>query len=135
MTPSDLRAFFPPTAYFYAADTSYGKPTTAWLIGPFWSWFLMDRTNKGLLGWTRRNDCDGFARAYAQGCQDCHAVSSGADEEGLAVGQFYYHRETGGAHAIVAAITEAGLTFIEPQTGGVIKLTPKEISTCWLVLF
>ena len=135
MTPSVLRSLFPPTAYFYAADESYAKPTLAWLLDEFWMWFWRDRTDKGLLKWTRRNDCDGFARSYAQSAQDCHAITAGNTDDGLAVGQFFYHQDIGGAHAIVAAVTEVGVVFIEPQTGKRLKLTDKEISTCFLVLF
>lgn len=135
MTPQDIRSLLPSTAYFYAADVSYSRPTLAWLTDVFWNWFWSDRTNKGLLKWDRRNDCDNFARAYAQSCEDCHAITAGNTDEGLAVGQFYYHQDIGGVHAIVAAITEKGLTFIEPQTGAVLKLTDKEISTCFLALF
>lgn len=134
MTRQDLRSLFPSTAYFYAADDSYAKPTAAWLKSVFWPWFYMDRTNRGLGKWERRNDCDNWSRAYAQAAADCHAASDGK-EEGLAVGQFYYHRDTGGAHAIVAAVTENGLTFIEPQNGRAVALSQKEISTCWLILF
>jgi len=135
MNQADLRSLFPSTAYFYAADDSYAKPALAWLLGPFWAWFWNDRTNKGLLAWDRRNDCDNFARSYTQGCEDCHAITAGNTDEGLAVGQFYYHRDIGGAHAIVAAVTDAGLVFIEPQTGLRLALSPKEISTAFLVLF
>ena len=135
MTPTALRSLFPSTAYFNAADVSYAKPTEHWLKDVFWPWFWMDRTNKGLLKWDRRNDCDSFARSYVQSAQDCHALTQGNEDEGLAVGQFYYHRDIGGAHAIVAAVTESGLTFIEPQNGRLLALTPKEISTCYLCLF
>lgn len=135
MTSKDIRILLPVTAYFYAADENYAKPALAWLTDVFWNWFWADRTNKGLLKWDRRNDCDNFARAYAQSCEDCHAITAGNTDEGLAVGQFYYHQDIGGVHAIVAAVTENGLTFIEPQTGAVLKLTDKEISTAFLCLF
>lgn len=117
------------------ADVSYAKPTLKWLQGPFWDWFQKTRWDLGLSKWTRKNDCDNFARAYAQAAQDCHSLTS-EDSDALAVGEFWYHREKGGAHAIVVAVTDQpGLTFIEPQNGQILKLTEQEFQSCFFVRF
>lgn len=131
MTPQELRSFLPFSAPFYAADSSYAKPTLEWLLGDFWSWYWECRIRLGLLNWNRRNDCDNFARAYSQYAADCHALTSGNDDEGLAVMEFWYKRDQGGKHAIVAAVTDKGIVFIEPQNGKQITLTQQEIDSCY----
>lgn len=135
MTSAELKSLLPASAPFFAADVSYAKPTFGWLLGTFWTYFWNDRTNKGLLNWTRKNDCDNFARAYAQAAADCHALSNGSDLEGLAVGEFWYLRDIGGEHAVVAAFTDQGLVFLEPQTGQRLYLSDKEIFSCLLAYF
>jgi len=41
----------------------------------------------------------------------------------------------GEAHAIVVALTDVGLVYIEPQTGEVLTLTPQEKASCFRVSF
>ena len=134
MTIFELRIALPlsPPAIF--ADSTYACPKLQWLTGPFWTWFQKTRSDLGLNNWTRNNDCDNWARAYAQSASDCHALTSDVTE-GLAVGEFYYVQATGGGHAIVCAFTDMGRVFIEPQTGKQLQLTPKEIETCSFVRF
>lgn len=133
MTRAELSSFLIVTAPF--ADDTYARPTLAWLQGPFWQSFRADRWAK-VGRYTRKNDCDNWARAYAQHAQDCHAASAGNDDEALAVGEFFYTRADGlGNHAICVAITERGLTFIEPQNGAVLELTPAEIASCSFARF
>lgn len=126
MTATELRAEFPAWVQVIFADTEYAKPTLRWLTDKFWPWFQRQRFNLGLNRWTRKNDCDNFARAYAQAAADCHALTGGNELEGLAVGEFFYIRKDGVAHAINVAFTDSGKVFIEPQTGEVIFLTPIE---------
>jgi hypothetical protein len=118
------------------SDATYAKPTTAWLRDHFWPWFQKMRWNLGLNHWTRKNDCDSFSRAYAQAAQDCHALTVGETEEGLAVGQFYYIGTTHvqGPHAICVAFTDDGKIYIEPQTGQRLALTPTEELSCFACL-
>lgn len=134
----ELRAVLPLQAMTILADASYALPTRAWLRLVFWPWFKEQREGLGLANWTRTNDCDNFARAYAQAAADCHALTRNPSDapEGLAVGEWYYIQEkTHGAHAIVAAYTETGLCHIEPQTGEFIILTPAEVQSCFFVRF
>lgn len=136
MTAAELRTQFPPWVPVIVSDATYGKPTVAWLREKFWPWFQKQRFDLGLNKWERRNDCDNFARAYAQSAADCHALTKGADDaEGLAVGEFYYvgTSHVKGPHAIVVAFTDDGKVFIEPQTGQRIALTPSEEMSCFSV--
>ncbi len=129
MTSAEVQALCPFFARF--SDASYARPTLAWLQGPFWDSFQADRFAK-VGRYTRKNDCDNWARAYAQHAQDCHASSAGNDDEALAVGEFFYTRADGrGGHAIVIAIVDGNkLVTIEPQDGSVLTLTQNEILSC-----
>lgn len=136
MTSFQLRQLLPLSAPVLFSDATYAKPTIRWLKGEFWDWFQKSRWDLGLSRWTRKNDCDNFARAYAQAAQDCHSLSVGNNSDALAVGEFWYHQAKGGAHAIIIAVTDRpGLTFIEPQTGGELTLTEQEFQSCFFVRF
>lgn len=135
MTAAEIRLAMPLLAPVYLCDSTYGVPTFRWLSGPFWDWFWEYRTSLGLRVWNRRNDCDNFARAYCQAASDAHALTNGNNDEGLAVGEFWYRRENGGAHAIVCAFTDLGRVFIEPQTGKQLTLSEPEIKSCFFARF
>lgn len=134
MTAAEIRAQFPSWAPCIVSDETYAKPTVNWLRLHFWPWFQRQRFNLGLAKWERRNDCDNFARAYAQAAADCHALTGGNRDEGLAVGEFFYVSARG-PHAIICAITELGKTYVEPQTGEPIALTPQEEQSCFFVRY
>lgn len=136
ISAEQLRAAFPFQALVILADTEYAEPELAWLQSEFWDWFKARRWKLGLDRWTRRNDCDNFARSYAQDCADCWAVTPGPpDCEGCAVGEFFYVSRNG-PHAIVIACTaDRGRVYIEPQTGGTLTLTPQEEQSCFFVRF
>jgi hypothetical protein len=126
----------PATAIGQFWDMTYAEPTLDWLRGPFWDWFLRRRWEIGLKDYSRRNDCDNFARAYAQAAQDCWAataITAGRDAEAVAVGVFAYHSETlNGPHAIaVASVSTSDPVFIEPQTGAKYDLSTAEFNSCF----
>jgi hypothetical protein len=132
MTGREIQSYF--VCRVWLPDASYTRPTLRWLQGAFWDAFREDRFNK-VGRYSRKNDCDNFARAYAQLAQDCHAMSTGRDAEGLAVGEVFYITRKGEGHAIVCAFTDQGRKFIEPQTGRVIDLTENELLSCTFVRF
>jgi hypothetical protein len=137
MTGAEIRAEFPTWTPLILADASYGKPTVRWLREQFWPWYQRKRFDLGLTKWDRRNDCDNHARSYAQYASDCHALTGGNNDEGLAVGEFFYigTSHVNGPHAIVAAFTDEGKVYLEPQTGQRIALTPTEEMSCFHVRF
>jgi hypothetical protein len=137
VTAEEIRSQFPSWVTVIMADATYGKPTVAWVREHFWPWFQRQRFNLGLLKWERTNDCDNFARAFAQYASDCHALTPGLQGEGLAVGEFYYIGTTHvqGPHAIAVAITDEGKVYFEPQTGQRIALSPTEELSCFFVRF
>lgn len=133
ITSRELRNHLPIFATVMFADDLYYKPTLAWLQGPFWKWFSSWRAEMNLNNWTRSNDCDNFARAYCQAAEDCHSLTT--KDGALAVGEFWYHRHTDGAHAIVCALTDQGFIYIEPQNNHRLMLLPKEIESCFFARF
>lgn len=132
MTPAEIQSYFLTRVYF--ADASYARPTLRWLTGAFWDTFREDRFGK-VGAYERKNDCDNWARAYAQLAQDCHSISTGSDAEALAVGEMFYTKRTGEGHAIICAFTDEGRKFIEPQNGRVIELTESELISCSFARF
>ena len=137
MTALEIQSKFPEPylARWVLADATYALPTMRWLQGPFWDSFQADRWAKGLKTWARKNDCDSFARAYAQHAQDAHAITTGSNDEGLAVGEIFYTRHDRQNHAIVCAFTEKGRVFIEPQNGQELAMTPAELGSIFFVRF
>lgn len=134
MTAAEITAFLPvwPPPWYY--DTGYAVPTLHWVFGTFLPAWKAERAAKGLTTYTRRNDCDSFARSLAVAAQDAWSESDQvpSDDEGLAFGVFCYHRADGrGAHAINVLICDEGLVFIEPQLCERIALAPAEIATCF----
>ena len=140
LTSEQLSKQMPAFAYGQFWDNTYAEPTLAWLRGPFWNWFLTQRWKLGLKDYTRRNDCDNFARAWAQGVQDCWGADQLAQgkspAEGIAAGVFVYHSDKlGGNHAIGVASIGGKLVFTEPQNNAGYDLTEKEIASCFFYEF
>lgn len=83
----------------------------------------------GIVNWDTRFDCNWFASLYIS-TANAHFASAAWHSEtpaqSLALGEFWYHRDQGGWHAIVTAVTDQGVVFIEPQTGRLVKLTAGE---------
>lgn len=127
-----------PRAYSLLVDADYACPTTSW-FSVFYDWWKKTRFDVGLTKWERINDCDNFARSFAQAAQDCYALTAlppgETRPEALAVGEFMYTQQNGGGHAIVIAFTEVGFVFIEPQTGQFLTLTEQEKDSCFYVRF
>lgn len=136
LTTAEIAVFFPLWCPPFFYDTTYARPTNNWLFNQFYPWFKATRWAGNLDKWTRKNDCDNFARSFCAFAQDAHVpTTNGADA--VAVGEFCYVGSTHvqGPHAIVCAFTEDNLVFIEPQTGQRLALTPTEIQSCFRVTF
>lgn len=91
---------------------------------------------QGLAGqWDSRFDCNRFASLYIGLAHAKYAVKAWHQPTGpqaLALAEVWY-RSARGPHAIVAALTERGLIFIEPQNGREISLTPQEQAHIYFV--
>lgn len=140
LTAAQIRSYYPQGAVF-VSDGTFATPTSVWLERVFYPWFWEFRTQLGLRAYSRKNDCDNFARSASSAAQDCHALtndgaSPGEKAEGLAIGEFWYRKTDGEMHAINTGIFDAGVRrFWEPQTGQFLELTPEEIASCTFVYF
>ena len=92
-------------------------------------------SSQGLVKWDARFDCNHFSTLYISTAQINYAVAawhSSTPANSLALAEVWYIPTGRSPHAIVAAQTEQGLLFIEPQTGKVITLSPSERSSIFL---
>jgi len=134
LTATELRERVPGAV---CADQDYAVPTSAWLLKEFYPWFWQMRTAMGLRVYSRKNDCDNYARAAAQAAEDCHSLTAGGPvAEGLSVGEFFYRKDSGEGHAICVAIVDDGRRmFFEPQSGAELQLSNQEIASCYFARF
>jgi hypothetical protein len=122
--------------FAYCGDSAFGEVSSAALPG-LYSDFRAEIFRKGVAKWDARFDCNHFASyfvALAQTRFYLESFHARTSAKSLGVGVFWYH-STRGPHAIVAALTERGLLFIEPQTGAEVALTDTERASAFLVAF
>lgn len=82
--------------------------------------FRAELSQRGLVKWDARYDCNRFAAHYISKAQTRYAVAawqSNTRAQALALAEVWYRLPDGGGHAIVQACTPEGDIFIEPQTG------------------
>ncbi len=120
------------------ADETYSLPDKTWLFGDFAAALKNFQFKFGVMGYRpSNNDCDNFAKIAVCFADILHSYSK--IDTGIAIGEFWYVQDSGGAHAILVAIVmEDGklkLKFMEPQTGEELKLSDKEIESCTLIKF
>lgn len=124
-------------AFPQTPDTSYAAVNSAWLRDFYTRW-RADLHRKGVVKWDPKFDCNRFAASFAASAQieyftaTFHARNAA---EALAVGEIWYDREAGGAHAIVIAHTERGPIFIEPQSGLELRLSSAEVASIYFKRF
>lgn len=126
---------------FYQGDDPYAVVESRWLQEFYTKW-NDELWKKDLVKWDPRFDCNRYASHYVASAQlEFYRKRWGTNEtaQALAIGEIWYRPERqtdgGSAHAIVAAITEKGLIFIEPQTGKEVYLSEKEIGSIYLKKF
>lgn len=122
----------------FVGDSLYAEVNSRWLTA-FYADFRREIFRQGVVRWDNRFDCSHFAdyyRALAQTRFYRAYYQSWTPAQTLAIGTFWYNPLAGGpAHAIVMAVTERGLIFIEPQTGHEVHPQPLELSTARLKMF
>ncbi len=117
-------------------DETFAQVNSAWLR-PFYDEFRAEIFDHGVVKWDARFDCNHFAGYYTALAQTKFYLAnfhSGTKAQSLAVGVYWYRPAASPtkAHAIVAALTERGLVFIEPQSGAELALTPAERASAFL---
>lgn len=127
----------PSTASVGIADETYALAAEDWLVGAFsdaYGKFIFQLHENS---WkAEENDCDDFARGCAFFAQLLHHNTvKKLQNDGIAVGEFWYVKDEGDGHAINFAIVRVSpdklkLMFYEPQTQKQIVLSTKEIHNC-----
>jgi len=118
----------------FEADGTFACPTlasTMQIFADYWA----DRKARGL-GYTRRHDCDDFARGAAQYFADAHALTPvdyavpETDADTVACFELWYVRRDGTGHAINLVRTcDKGVVFMEPQTASQLALSIDELNS------
>jgi hypothetical protein len=133
LSPIDVRMELPGA---YCGDAAYAQVDSSSLRA-YYDDFRQALFDQGVTKWDERYDCNHFAGYYVDRAQAKFYLAnfqSSTRAQTLALGVFWYQSARGG-HAIVAAFTERGLIFIEPQTGSEVQLTPGERASAWLKVF
>lgn len=119
----------------FKGDAAYATVQSA-ALPSFYDNFRDVLSRQGLVKWDGRFDCNHFAALYISLAQSSYTVAAWQSEtkaQTLALAEIWYRPGAGAAgHAVVAAATERGLLFIEPQTGREIQLTAAERGTIYL---
>ncbi len=123
----------------WTGDESYAKVKSAALF-ELHERFTETTFKLGLPArWDRKFDCNRFAGLWIGVAQVRYAAEqwhSKTAPQALALAEVWYYPDyapAGVGHAIVAAVTEVGLLFFEPQTGSIITLSAAERSKIYFV--
>ena len=79
-------------------------------------------SERGLVKWDARFDCNHFASLYIAVAQTDYAVAawhSDTPAQSLALSEVWV-KSPQGTHALVCAMTESGPVYVEPQTGATV---------------
>lgn len=145
LTAQQVIAFLPiqDSEVVRASDSQYMIPTLAW-VNQFLDWWKNTYLPKSGLKWAKGFDCDNLAARMIDRMYESHRLSYSkeckkagilvGDPIGLAVMSFWYERDKGGSHAIVAVIADNTLIYIEPANGQIVALSKDERESCFAVL-
>ncbi len=118
----------------HLGDEAYAEVNSAWPAG-WYETFRHELFALGVMRLDERFDCNRFADAYTSLAQVAFyraSFSRSTRANALALGPVWYQRERGGAHAVVQALTERGLIYIDPQSGREVQLTASERRSAFL---
>lgn len=123
----------------FTGDNSYEHVTKAQLASVYED-FKKELFRKGIVhGDPRTFDCNRFAGYYVSLFQIWYANAtwrSRGTAQAPAVGQYWYHQDSSKQnHAVVVALTDEGLVWLEPQTGQFLELTPAEKNSRFVQIF
>lgn len=115
-------------------DSSYAVISDNWLTWALDSW-KTELFNAGVNDWEERFDCNRFALDFIVWCNRRYYVDnfhSRVKAQAPAIFLFCYLtrpelKEKSPAHALIAAITEKGVVYVDTQSKQRVKLTPEQI--------
>ena len=154
MTPGDLQSALRASNIFATGfgGANYACPTVAWLTGPCYNGFRQQLFSAGITAWMTGFNCRMFTLAclvYADAC-DALTVNAAPGTDTLAIGSFWFvpgpERFTGlnpplagtysgEGHAVIVALTDDGIKFMDPQSGTIWDMTQGELNSARLVFF
>lgn len=117
-------------------DDSYAVVSRA-ALPAMYEMFRADLFAKGVTRWDERFDCNHFASYYVSLAQVRYFLGgfhTFAAPQSLALGVYWY-KDGAFAHALVVALTDDGIVYIEPQTGKEVVLTAKQQAGAFLKFF
>lgn len=119
----------------FKGDTAYAVVQST-ALPALYDNFRAVLSRQGLVKWDARYDCNHFASLYISLAQSSYTVATWHSEtkaQTLALAEVWYRPGNGvGGHAIVAAMTERGLVYVEPQNGRELTLSPAERASIFL---
>lgn len=137
LTAAGLRAQLPNAIL---GTDRYAEVNSHWLIW-YYDEFRTDLASGGygIVQWEQKFNCTAFVSRYASSAQLRYFVRTfyrWHSPDGIAIGEFWY-RPAGSnvGHALVAAFTEKGLLYLDPQNGHFVTLTSDERLTAYLRKF
>lgn len=113
-------------------DAKYVMPTVGWIEREFSHGLFGFQHALGIATFENEaGDCDDFSQAAAFYAKWLNRVSPNRNTEaGLAVGELYYIKDSGGGHAINFIVTLIGdriqIVFYEPQLRRIVSLSEAE---------
>ena len=109
----------------FFVDETYACVSKSWLFKAFGpNWISVIRQYLGVKYTSQAYDCDNFARGAASWADILHVITPEHPKSGLAIGEFVYATDDGGAHAInIVICNDLEVVFFEPQTGTEAKIS------------
>lgn len=123
--------------YATLGDDVYAEVRADALPGMYES-FRSDLFKKGVVKWDERFDCNHFAAYYVALAQIRFfeaSFHSSTPAKTLALAPYWVRSSPNTAHALVVALTDRGIVYIEPQTGKEVALTAYQKANPMLALF
>jgi hypothetical protein len=124
-----------PTAQF--GDSLYAEVNSEWLKD-FYRKYRSELSRLGVVKWSNRYDCRRFAGLFTELAQSqffSQAFHSDTAAHTLALGPVWYRPENSQVgHAIIAAMTERGIIYLDPQNGQEVNLTKRERASIFLAV-
>lgn len=123
----------------YFADSDWRLPDKSWIEQEFSKTVKSIFDAYGLCYRLESWDCDDFTRFTAALAQLLNNRTPDNRGKGLAIGEFWYQKDSGTRHALNICIVETEdkpvVLFYEPQTQRFVVLTEQERSLCDYVRF
>lgn len=131
--PMELRAL----GAGHIGDSAYSEVNSAWLKS-YYDSFRKSLFREGVVRWDERFDCNHFSSYYialAQVRNFTENFHTKTRAQSLAIGECWFMQTPITAHAVVMAVADAGVLYIEPQTGQQLTLSTAQIASRFLVKF